>query len=192
VAEVALSQVYRIPGHGTPIRFKSIELLPRRDGRTGGEIPGHHQSTLRVHFSGVSGRLHAAGRPLGFSLRFPRMSPQEARNGTPVIFAVEFDPKDPAAVLVHVSGFPEGLYKRGAVLCYGGGVDPLMNLVDDKDMAVPAFGPIDIPTPKEERKDGASQQGQAAKEPLQVPPDLVFRRDVAYRPGVPGNPWRLD
>jgi acetyl esterase/lipase len=192
VAEVALSQVYKIPGHGTPIRLKSIELVPRRDSRTGGEIPGHHQSTLRVRFSGVSGRLHAAGRPLGFSLRFPRMSPQEARNGAPVIFAARFDPKDPATVLLHVTGYPEGLYKREAVLCYGAGVDPLMNLVDDKDMAVPAFGPIDVPAPKEERSNGTSPPGQASKEPLQVPEGILFRRDVPYRPGGPGNPWRLD
>jgi hypothetical protein len=156
VAEVALSQVYKIPGHGTPIRLQSIELVPRRDDRTGGEIPGHHQSTLRVRFSGVSGRLHAAGRPLGFALRFPRMSPEQARQGVPVIFAVEFDPKDPAVVLLHVTGYPEGLHKREVVLCYGGGADPSMNLVDDKEMAVPAFGPVAIPAPKESASTGPS------------------------------------
>ena len=77
VAEVALSQVYKIAGHGTPIKLQSIETVERRDARTGGEIPGHHQTTVRLHFSGVSGRLRAAGRPLGFSLRFPGMTAEE-------------------------------------------------------------------------------------------------------------------
>jgi sialate O-acetylesterase len=149
VAEVALSQVYKRPGHGTPIKLQSIELAERRDPRTGAAIPGHHQTTMRVRFSGVTGRLHAAGRPLGFSLRFPGITPEVAGHGVPVIFTVAFDPKDPAAVLLHVTGQSDNLHKRGAVLCYGAGVDPLINITDDKDMAIPAFGPIEIPAPKE-------------------------------------------
>ena len=192
VAEVALSQVYKVPGHGTPIKLESIELVDRRDSRTGGEIPGHHQSTIRVRFSGVSGRLHAAGRPLGFSLRFPGMTPAQAQNGVPVIFAVEFDPKEPAAVQLHVSGYPSGLHKRGPVLCYGAGLDPSINIVDDKDMAIAAFGPVAIPAPKEEPTIAPSQPGQSAKAPVQVPEDLVFRRNVEYCPGGTGIQWRLD
>ena len=64
-----------------------------------------------------------------------------------MIFTVEFDPKDPAAVLLHVTRRPDYLHKRGAVLCYGAGVDPLINITDDKDMAIPTFGPIEIPAP---------------------------------------------
>ena len=60
---------------------------------------------------------------------------------------MEFDPKDPAAVLLHVTRRPDYLHKRGAVLCYGAGVDPLINITDDKDMAIPTFGPIEIPAP---------------------------------------------
>jgi hypothetical protein len=147
-AEVALSQVYKTPGHGSPIRLQSIEMVERRDPRTGGEIPGHHQSTIRVRFSGVSGRLHAAGRPLGFSLQFPDITLDEARHGVPVIFTVEFDPQDPAVVLLHATGSPEGFQKRGPVLYHGAGVDPSINITDDKDMAIPAFGPVQIPAPE--------------------------------------------
>jgi acetyl esterase/lipase len=200
VAEVALSQVYKLPGHGTPIKLQSIESGERRDPRTGGDIPGHHQTTIRLRFNGVSGRLHAAGRPLGFSLRFPGITPEAARQGVPVIFTVEFDPKDPAAVLLHVTGRPDNLLKRAAVLCYGAGVDPLMNITDDKDMAIPAFGPVEIPAPRkrigtpapEERTNGTSQKGRAGSEALKVPAGIVHRRDVEYRPGGTGSEWRLD
>ena len=33
-------------------------------------------------------------------------------------------------------------------LIYGGGQNPYINIVDDRDMPIPAFGPIDVPIKK--------------------------------------------
>ncbi|HEX4132309.1 MAG TPA: sialate O-acetylesterase, partial [Pirellulales bacterium] len=184
VAEVALSQVYKLPGHGTPIKLQSFEVAERRDPRTGGPIPGHHQTTLRVRFSGVSGQLRAAGRATGFSLRVPGMTPEQARGGAPVIFAVEFDPDDPAAVLLHVTGYPEKLHERGVVLCYGAGLDPSINITDERDMAIPTFGPVEIPAPKE--------VAVAPNAPHDAEVEITIRKNVEYRPGGVGIEWRLD
>ncbi len=76
---------------------------------------------------------------LGFSLRFPHMTREAASHGVPVIFTVEFDPKDPAVVQLHVTGKPGTLHDRGAFLCYGMGMDPLINITDDKDLAIPSL-----------------------------------------------------
>lgn len=135
LAQVALTHVYGVKGHGTPLDFASYEILPSLDVL-------HH--TLRVKFSGVTGRLQAQGRPAGFSLRS-----DDPKHDGPMVYKVEFDPADPAAVLVWYSKAitsPVRLY-------YGAGLDPYANIVDDRDMAVPAFGPITIapvetPAPK--------------------------------------------
>ncbi len=129
MAEVALTHVYGIPGHGTPLDFKSCEIQPSLD------VLHHH---LKVTFSGVTGRLQAAGRPAGFSLRS-----DDPKHDGPAVYKVEFDPSDPAAVQVWYSKAitaPVRLY-------YGAGLDPYVNLVDSRDMAVPAFGPITIVPP---------------------------------------------
>ena len=75
---------------------------------------------------------------------------------------------------------------------HGAGLDPSINIVDDKDMAIAAFGPVAIPAPKEEPTIAPSQPGQSAKAPVQVPEDLGFRRNVEYCPGGTGIQWRLD
>ena len=111
----------------------------------------------------------------------------------PVIFAAEFDPKDPAVVLLQVTGYPDAVHKRGTVLCYGAGADPLMNITDDKDMAIPAFGPVAIPAPKERGKAAVPKgQGQAGNAALKVPADVLFQSYVEYRPGGTAHDWCLD
>ncbi|MFM7321334.1 MAG: sialate O-acetylesterase [Armatimonadota bacterium] len=126
LAEVALGTVYRLPGHASPIDFESAEVLPSMD---------YLHNTMRVRFRGVSGRLQSAGRASGFSLRSA-----EPRKDGPTVFKVEFDPKDPAAAILWVSKTIE----KPISLYYGAGLDPYCNIVDSKDMAVPAFGPIPI------------------------------------------------
>jgi len=126
MAEVALTHVYGLKGRGTPIDFVSCEIIPSQEVL-------HH--SLRVRFSGVTGRLQAAGRPTGFELR----SDDPQRDG-PMIYKIEFDPADPSAVILWYSKAitaPVRLY-------YGAGINPYVNLTDSLDMAVPAFGPIVI------------------------------------------------
>lgn len=126
LAEAALTGVYKIPGHGTPIDFVSAEVLPAAD-------IAHH--SLRVRFSGVTGRLQAQGRPSGFELK----SDDPKREG-PMVYNVEFDPDDPAAVIVWYSKE----IKAPVKLSYALGMDRYANLTDSRDMAVPAFGPVVI------------------------------------------------
>jgi len=126
LAEAALTDVYKIPGHGTPIDFVSAEVLPPAD-------IAHH--SLRVRFSGVTGRLQAQGRPSGFELK----SDDPKREG-PMVYDVEFDPDDPAAVIVWYSKE----IKTPVKLSYALGMDRYANLTDSRDMAVPAFGPVVI------------------------------------------------
>jgi sialate O-acetylesterase len=126
LAEVALTHVYGLKDHGTPIDYLSCEMLPS-------DNPLHH--SLRVRFSGVTGRLQAPGRVAGFEIR----SDDPKRDG-PVVYKAELDPNDPAAVLVWYSKeitSPVRLY-------YAPGLVPYVNLTDSLDMGMPGFGPVTI------------------------------------------------
>jgi sialate O-acetylesterase len=90
---------------------------------------------LRVTFSGVNGRLVAAGRPSGFSV-----SEGPAGEVRPLVFNVEIAPDDPNALLIWVNEFP-----KDAQLWYGRGTDPFCNITDEAGMALPVFGPMAIP-----------------------------------------------
>ena len=126
LAEVALTHVYGLEGRGRPLDLVSCAVLPSTEVL-------HH--SLRVKFSGVTGRLQAAGRPTGFELR----SDDPNRDG-PMVYKVEFDPTDPAALIVWYTK----AIKAPVRLYYGAGINPYVNLTDNLDMAVPAFGPIVI------------------------------------------------
>jgi sialate O-acetylesterase len=126
LAEVALTHIYQVAGHGTPLDFVSCAVLPDTD-------VSHH--SLRVKFSGVTGRLQSQGRPAGFELQ----SDEPNRDG-PTVYNVELDPTDSAAVIVWYSKE----LRAPAKLSYALGMDRYANLTDERDMAVPAFGPIVI------------------------------------------------
>jgi sialate O-acetylesterase len=144
LAELALSQVYGQADHGEGIGVKGIEILQ----------PENRRPMVRVRFSGVSGRLKAAGLPTGFELRskLPAVEPvgPSAEAAMPIIYRVDFDPGDGSAVILGV--FDNALINSGGAkfhalsedfsLVYGGGSSPYVNMVDEKDMPVPAFGPI--------------------------------------------------
>lgn len=126
MARIALDKVYKSDEGATAIDYDSYELLPALD-------PLHNK--MRIKFKGVNGKLQAAGRPNGFSLRS-----DDPRKDGPYIFKIEMDPDNPSAVIAWYSKEitePMSLY-------YGGGLDPYVNIVDSKEMAVPAFGPITV------------------------------------------------
>jgi sialate O-acetylesterase len=87
-----------------------------------------------VRFSGVVGRLSAKGeRVSGFSIRSGAGVDQR------LIFAADPLPEG--------DGFRLRLSRhlqKGEQLWYGYGADPFCNAVDDEDMAVPAFGPVEL------------------------------------------------
>jgi len=126
LAEVALSEVYDQPDHGHSITLESVNVIGR-DTAT---------PAIRLTFGGVTGRLRAAGRPADFELRSD--GPPDS---APVIYRTDFDPHNPAGLVLRVN-FP---FRESTRLIYGSGMTPFMNLVDDKNMSVPAFGPIDLP-----------------------------------------------
>lgn len=126
LAEVALTHVYGKSGFGAPIALDSVGAVNQPN----------QQATIHVRFKGVTGHLSAPGRPGFFEIRGVKPTPIPT-----VVYRVDFDPQDPAALNLRVAApIPEG-----AQLVCGPGLDPYMNIVDERDMAVPAFGPVPIP-----------------------------------------------
>ena len=79
LGEVALSQIYKLPGHATPITLESIKLTDTLDDHTHKPVEG--RSTIRVRFRGVNGKLHAQGNPSGFELRGPASNAEKNAAG---------------------------------------------------------------------------------------------------------------
>ncbi|MBV8817257.1 MAG: sialate O-acetylesterase [Acidobacteriaceae bacterium] len=89
---------------------------------------------LKVQFEGVNRRLIAEGRISGFSIHDAQGRP------VPAIYKASVDPAEASTVLLYISGkLPEK-----ATLRYGYGKDPYCNVRDGADMAIPAFGPLEI------------------------------------------------
>jgi len=92
-------------------------------------------NTIRVVFDNVNGKLIANPRVLGFSLR--------SENGTAMtvqILSAKLDPQNSSAIIITTL---EPL-KESTFLWYGWGWDPVCNVVDELDMALPAFGHVKI------------------------------------------------
>ena len=142
LAKVALSQVYQLPGHATPIKLESTQLADTLDHHTHKPIQG--VCTVRVRYRGVNGKLQAKGAPCGFEMRFPELTREKAKATVPVIYRVDFDPTDPAAVLLRSTGAMATLLSMNPVLYYGGGMNPYCNITDDKDISIHAFGPVKV------------------------------------------------
>ncbi|HJT78947.1 MAG TPA: sialate O-acetylesterase [Gemmataceae bacterium] len=127
IAEVVCSTVYKLPGHGKPIDLLSAEVLQ----------PQNERPMIRLRFGGVTGRLRAAGRASGFELRQTTPGSDVMR----MVYRVDFDPTDPAALLV---GVWRPFKQEKDRLIYGAGTNPYVNIVDEKDIPIPAFGPLDL------------------------------------------------
>ena len=128
VAELALTYVYGKLGHGQQIDLESATV--RDSGKQ-----------IHLKFSGVTGKLQSPGRPEEqFELRGDWTDEKEAS----MVFRVEFDPADPAALNLAV----EKPIKGSVKLVCGAGINPYMNVVDDKNMPIPAFGPVELTAEK--------------------------------------------
>ena len=124
LAEVALTEVYKVPGHGKSINLESVKYS--KDARE-----------IKLHFSGVTGQLHAPGRPADFHLRGnkPRYT------YSPTSYRTLFDPDDPAGLILQLGGNLDEPFQ----LIYGSGPTPYCNIFDERDIPIPVFGPIDVP-----------------------------------------------
>jgi sialate O-acetylesterase len=125
LGEMALTYVYKKPGHAKMIDIESIEAFNNAKPKP----------YIKVKFKGVSGKLLSQGRAADFD--FVSSKPIE---GMTVPYRTDFDPNDPAAILIRVQKPVTSDIK----LIYGAGLNPYVNIVDEKDMPVPAFGPCDI------------------------------------------------
>jgi sialate O-acetylesterase len=111
-------------------------IAPRQEIRLRSATMGPgHRPRIVVEFSGVDGHLQSAGKPTGFMLK-------EKETGKPLdwVYKTEFDPERPATVILHATSLPG----RDVALYYGAGVAPYVNIVDDRGMSLPAFGPISV------------------------------------------------
>jgi len=95
------------------------------------------RTAVTVAFGEVNGRLRAEGRPTGFVIS------DAAGESLPIITRVDLPEESPTAVVLRL-GQP---LPEGAQLWYGRGLDPYVNLTDDRDMGMLAFGPVPIPHP---------------------------------------------
>ncbi len=90
--------------------------------------------TIRVRYTDVNGKLVSPGRISGFSTVNADGQP------TQLIYKATFDPRDPAAIVLHFGGkLPEGLS-----LHYGLGRNPYANLRDEAGFGAPVFGPFPL------------------------------------------------
>lgn len=122
-------------------RIALRDLFGRTELQRGPRLAGAwfdnaERTRIRVRFTDVNGRLTSAGRVSGFSLRTAQHHPYR------LIYKMEIDPASPTDVLLHLTE----ACPQNAFLWYGFGLDPYCNLVDEADMAVPAFGPLTVET----------------------------------------------
>ncbi len=127
MAEIALSMVYGLPGHGTPINLASVNL--KQDKASG-------LNYLQLHYSGVSGKLTACDPPGQFEIRIDGKV-----DFMSCVCRTELDPDDPAGIKLYLSAKPT----KPAKLYCGKGTHPVMNVTDGLGMPIPAFGPVDVP-----------------------------------------------
>jgi sialate O-acetylesterase len=128
MAYVALPYVKRGAPARTEIKLKSVNF-----GNTA-------RPTIVVEFTAVSGKLRAPGRPTGFQLRN-----MDTGEDLEWIFKVNFSPDDPGKVILEIAAKQEP--QDNLALLYAPGATPFVNVVDESDMALPAFGPVAVGAP---------------------------------------------
>ena len=129
LAEIALSEIDHLPGHGKPITIEAIQA---------------HEGSITVHLDGVNGRFSSRGRPSGFEIRFPDVTPEQTKGQyKATIWDIDLSSGGPGVILLKCAA-PLHL-EWNPVLYYGAGSNPYCNIVDEKDIPIPAFGPLPIP-----------------------------------------------
>jgi len=128
MAYVALPYVKRGAPARPEIKLKSVNF-----GNTA-------RPTIVVEFTAVSGKLRAPGRPTGFQLRN-----MDTGEDLEWIFKVNFSPDDPGKVILEIAAKQEP--QDNLALLYAPGATPFVNVVDESDMALPAFGPVAVGAP---------------------------------------------
>ncbi|MBL8218908.1 MAG: sialate O-acetylesterase [Bryobacterales bacterium] len=116
-------------------RFPGLAACPA--AKRGPRLAGANWESpylLRIRFADVNGALRSSGRVLGFSIA------DEAGRARQLLFRADLQGADVVLSFNRLYPFP-----RGMSLWYGRGFDPACNLTDESDLAVPAFGPVELP-----------------------------------------------
>lgn len=92
-------------------------------------------TAIRLECETVNGSLQSAGKMWGFTVVNPGASQQ------PVVFKVTKDPANPNALLIRFQGAPADAKLQ---LYYAKGRYSYANIVDEANMALPAFGPMEV------------------------------------------------
>lgn len=95
-------------------------------------IPDHSER-YRLHFKGINGAFRDTCRPDGFSIR-------DTQGNDLFLLYKTMISEDGKTIDLFLSKQPP----QDTCLWYGFGLDPHCNIVDNKDMALPAFGPLSI------------------------------------------------
>jgi sialate O-acetylesterase len=125
MAYVAFPYIKKEVPRRTEIKLKSVYF-----GHTA-------KPSVVVEFTAVSGKLRAPGRPTGFQLRN-----RDTGEDLEWIFKVNFTPDDPQKVILELAGKQQPT--ESLILLYAPGSTPFVNIVDENDMAIPAFGPVPV------------------------------------------------
>lgn len=103
------------------------------------KIIPHIWKRIVVKFDRMNGKLNSDGRLNGFSVR--------KANGEEIlsIYDQTINPDDPTEVFLDFQAdWGENILPEDATLWYGYGKNPYCNLRDERDMACPVFGPMEI------------------------------------------------
>jgi len=123
LANVALADVYNVAERLRGPRLESIRRY------------SSSPQVLSIRFSQVNGKLYCEAATIdGFSIR------NDEGQELVAIVEASFDNAGQSVNLRAAGSIPEE-----AKLWYAFGTNPQVSIVDDRDMAVPAFGPIEIP-----------------------------------------------
>lgn len=106
-----------------PIAVKKVSVQP---------VPERGMAEVVVEFANVVGRLQSGSRPTGFAVRSPD-------GGLNQVFDVKLEG---SKAILRLSASANDV--TDLVLHYGLGTDPVCNLTDGADRAVPVFGPLTL------------------------------------------------
>ena len=120
LAQAMLTLVRHPKAGRPPIAVKKVLIQP---------VPERNTSNVVVEFANVTGRLQCASRPVGFTVDEPDAANQ--------VFDVILDGSR-AIIRTGLSA----LDACDRTLSYGRGCDPVCNITDSADRAVPVFGPL--------------------------------------------------
>jgi sialate O-acetylesterase len=118
--------------------YSKAGVAPRQEIRLKSvRFANTQRNQIAVEFTGVTGRLRAAGNPYGFEIFDPASG--EYRDW---VFRIDFDKANPARLLLNFDfGITLPLDTR---LYYAPHAFKYVNVLDENDMSLPAFGPAKI------------------------------------------------